>query len=183
MASQPDFARKILNDIKIKLSDEFDRNFERKAFFSQPWKERKNGRLGSLMAIGGGRGLRGSILSRVEGDSVKWTSSMPYAEIHNEGGEIEVTAKMKRFFWRRYYELAKNVIYRRDGTATGGTAAFAAEALLFKSLALKKVGDKIIIPQRRFIGDAPEVDAAVEKVVENVAPELERYITEILRRR
>ena len=29
---------KILNDIKVDLADEFDKNFERKAFFDKPWK-------------------------------------------------------------------------------------------------------------------------------------------------
>ena len=27
----------ILNDIRVELADEFDRNFQREAFFSKPW--------------------------------------------------------------------------------------------------------------------------------------------------
>ena len=34
--------RNILNDIRIDLSDEFDRNFERQAFFSEVWQRRKS---------------------------------------------------------------------------------------------------------------------------------------------
>ena len=30
----------ILSDMRVELSDEFDRNFERKAFFSDKWKPR-----------------------------------------------------------------------------------------------------------------------------------------------
>ena len=30
----------ILNDLRVELSEEFDRNFERKAFFSDKWKPR-----------------------------------------------------------------------------------------------------------------------------------------------
>ena len=30
----------ILNDMRVELSEEFDRNFERKAFFSDKWKPR-----------------------------------------------------------------------------------------------------------------------------------------------
>lgn len=30
----------ILNDMRVDLSEEFDRNFERKAFFSDKWKPR-----------------------------------------------------------------------------------------------------------------------------------------------
>jgi phage gpG-like protein len=175
-----DFKKKILTDLKVKLSEEFDRNFERKAFFSQPWAGRKNERHGTTLMVGGA--LRKSILSRAEGDAVKWTSSLPYAGIHNDGGTIAVTARMKRFFWAKYYELAGRVTYRRDGTTpTASSRGIAEEALLFKGLALKKVGDKITIPERRFIGDAPEVAEAVERVVELNMKELEEYIANLLR--
>ncbi len=40
---------KILNDIKVDLADEFDKNFERKAFFDKPWKARKFPDKGSLL--------------------------------------------------------------------------------------------------------------------------------------
>ena len=44
------FLSQILTDIKVKLGEEFDRNFERKAFFNEKWKSTKltNSR-GSLM--------------------------------------------------------------------------------------------------------------------------------------
>ena len=31
--------RNILNDMRVELADEFDRNFERKAFFTRKWKK------------------------------------------------------------------------------------------------------------------------------------------------
>jgi hypothetical protein len=34
--------RNILNDIKVELGDEFDRNFERQGFFSEKWQRRKS---------------------------------------------------------------------------------------------------------------------------------------------
>ena len=36
-----DLKQKILNDLRVELSDEFDRNFQRKAFFDQSWPPRK----------------------------------------------------------------------------------------------------------------------------------------------
>ena len=33
--------KNILTDIKVELSQEFDQNFERKAFFDKKWKDRK----------------------------------------------------------------------------------------------------------------------------------------------
>ena len=35
--------RKILSDMRVELTEEFDRNFERKAFFSDKWKQRASG--------------------------------------------------------------------------------------------------------------------------------------------
>ena len=53
-----------LDDIKVELDEEFDRNFERKSFFDeQKWPERKfDDGVGSLMQRTGG--LRKSISSR-----------------------------------------------------------------------------------------------------------------------
>ncbi len=36
-----EFIKNTLSDIKVELTEEFDRNFERKGFFGQPWKPRK----------------------------------------------------------------------------------------------------------------------------------------------
>ena len=32
-----DFLNNVMRDLKVELDDEFDRNFERKAFFDRPW--------------------------------------------------------------------------------------------------------------------------------------------------
>ena len=44
-----DLNKRILNDLKVELSEEFDRNFERKAFFSKPWPARLMEGRGSLL--------------------------------------------------------------------------------------------------------------------------------------
>lgn len=133
-----DAIKKILNDIKTELTDEFDRNFEREAFFSKPW----NPKAPNGLKLSGN--LRNSIQSEVKGNSVVFTSQLPYAAIHNEGGEITVTAKMKKFFWAKYKETDEE---------------------MYKALALKKVGNKITIPQRQFLGDSPEVTKAIEQII------------------
>lgn len=181
MASQSEFIKKMLTDLKVKLSEEFDRNFERKAFFTQPWKGRVNELHGTVLMVKGT--LRKSIRSRIEGDTVRWTSAVPYAEIHNAGGDIVVTARMKGFFWAKYYELAGRVRYNKDASVSKRSESVAAEALFYKSLALKKVGDRISIPQRRFIGNAPEVAAAVKQVTDLNMKELEKYIANIIRQK
>lgn len=74
-----------LNDIKVSLNEEFDKNFERKAFFDEKWKPRKydKNKRGSLLVVTSR--LRKSIKARVDRNSVIFTSDTPYASVHNEG--------------------------------------------------------------------------------------------------
>ncbi len=75
----------ILSDMRVELSDEFDRNFERKAFFSDKWKPRAHDYpRGSLLVVTGA--MRRSTRGEVSGDGVRFTSSEPYTTLHNEGG-------------------------------------------------------------------------------------------------
>ena len=156
-----DFLNHILTDTKVKLTEAFDRNFERKAFFDDKWANTLiPNRRGSLMMRTGT--LRRSIRSNIEGTTVRWTSSVPYADIQNNGGEVEVTAKMKRYFWAMYYTAI--------GAAKGGKGAtvkaFSVEAEHWKALALKQVGDKLKIPKRQFIGNHTEVKRMVTEIVD-----------------
>lgn len=44
----------ILNDMRTELADEFDKNFDRKAFFTKKWKRRANpDAKGSLLMVTG----------------------------------------------------------------------------------------------------------------------------------
>ena len=84
-----DLKRKILNDLRVELSDEFDRNFQRKAFFTRKWPPRKHiNRKGTLLLVTGK--LRRSIRCTVGNDSVTWETSEPYAAVHNYGGIVYV---------------------------------------------------------------------------------------------
>lgn len=145
--------RDILNDIKVELADEFDRNFERKGFFGQSWRPRKFESKGTILMQTGN--LRRSIRAKVSGNVVIFSSSLPYAAIHNEGGTITVTAKMKKYFWAKYAEAERN----KKSKHVTGAASF------YKAMALKKIGSKIEIPERRFIGWSPEVEQACETII------------------
>ena len=90
--------------------------------------------------------LRKSIRSRSDESSITFYSDLAYAGIHNEGGEIKVTARMKRFFWHKYYETKDE---------------------FWKAMALMKVGKTIKIPRRQFLGMAPEVETEVRKIIED----------------
>lgn len=160
--------KRILKDIQVEMSDEFDKNFERQAFFSEAWARRKSPtRPGGSILIDKGQ-LRRSISSRTTENSITFYTTLPYAEIHNDGGEIRVTRKMKRWFWHKYYEATGSFGRRKDGTARKDkrTVQLSTEAEFWKFMALKKEGSTIKIPRRRFLGTSPEVEQAVREIVE-----------------
>ncbi|MDR0581445.1 MAG: phage virion morphogenesis protein [Prevotellaceae bacterium] len=167
MAKIDQLMTKLLTDVKVELADEFDRNFQRKAFFATPWKQRRNtDAKGSLLMIGGH--LRRSLRATVRGHNIVFSSSLPYAAIHNEGGTLTVTAKMKKFFWYKYSQAAGSVKTLKSGkrSTSQRNRRLGREAEMWKAMALMKVGSKINIPERRFIGNAPEVKQAVTRVTD-----------------
>lgn len=86
---------RILRDIQVELGDEFDQNFERQGFFSEKWTRRKSPtRPGGLILVDSGA-LRQSIRSEIRDSSIVFLTDHPAAAIHNEGGEIVVTADRK----------------------------------------------------------------------------------------
>jgi phage gpG-like protein len=161
--------KRILRDIQVELGDEFDKNFERQAFFSQAWQRRKSPtRQGGATLIDTGQ-LRKSVRSEVKDSSIVFRSDLPYAEIHNEGGEIKVTPKMKKYFWHRYYDCTGSFGRRKDGSLRRDkrNSRLTTEAEFWKALALMRVGSAIKIPKRQFLGVAPEVEATVREIIED----------------
>lgn len=138
--------RRILSDIRVELGDEFDQNFERQGFFAEKWQRRKSPIRGDGHILVASGDLRKSIRSRSDESSITFYSDLAYAGIHNEGGEIKVTARMKRFFWHKYYETKDE---------------------FWKAMALMKEGKTIKIPRRQFLGMAPEVETEVRKIIED----------------
>ena len=166
--SYDNIIRKILRDIEVELGDEFDQNFERQAFFSEAWQRRKSPtRPGGHILVDTGD-LRRSITSRITPNSIIFRSDHPAAAIHNEGGEIKVTAKMKKFFWYKYYSTTGSFGRRKDGTMRKDkrTVQLSTEAEFWKFMALMKVGSTIKIPRRQFLGNAPEVEKMVREIIE-----------------
>ena len=174
----------LLKGIDVDLSQEFDRNFERKTFFDKSWDKRKlfNPK-GTLLNVRGGGGLRGSIRSIRGPGQVSWVSSLPYASIHNEGGEITVTAKMKRFFWAMFYKASGAITKTKGGAPRQNqrNERLNVEAAKWKSLALMPVGKIIKMPERRFIGHHPRVDQIVRENADLSAQKLDQQIKQKLK--
>ena len=165
--------RRILRDIQVELSEEFDRNFERQGFFGESWQRSRRSADGGGSTLIDTGSLRRSLRSRVRGDGVEFWSDRPYAGIHNEGGEIVVTARMKRFFWAKYYEAQGGLGRKKDGRLrnTKKNRGLSGAAEFWHQMALKKVGSKIVIPRRMFLGWSAGVSKIVERVIDE---ELER---------
>lgn len=161
--------RRILSDIRVELGDEFDRNFERQAFFNDAWARRKSPtRPGGTILVDTGT-LRRSIRSRTTDDSITFYTDLPYAAIHNDGGEIVVTGKMKRYFWHKYYEATGSFGRKKNGQRRNDkrTRQLSTEADFWRFMALKRVGTTIRIPRRRFLGTGPEVERIVREIIED----------------
>lgn len=138
-----DLITSILRDLQVELGEEFDRNFQRGAFFNEPWPAKRDGSPSHLVKTGK---LRRSITSVITGNRLRFTTSEPYAAIHNEGGTITVTKQMNAFFWAKFKETGQPH---------------------WKRLALVKVSSKLTIPKRQFIGTSPEVERTIERVIDD----------------
>ena len=177
--------RHILSDIRVEIGDEFDKNFERQGFFTKAWARRKSPIRGDGHILVASADLRKSVQSRSDATSITFYSSSPYAAIHNEGGEIKVTEKMKRYFRAKFYEsmgMTKKQGGKRRTLTDGGFYAWTSQmnlnsnAEFWRAMALMKVGKTIKIPKRQFLGMAPEVEKEVTKIIED---ELEEYFNHL----
>ncbi len=135
-------------------------SFFKERFLKEAWRDEAEQRwpARSMPEGGGKRGLlvksgalRRSLTLAVSGASFTISSPLPYAKIHNEGGTLQVTKKMRKFFWAQYYLATKRKRHQ--------------EAARWKGLALMRKGT-ITIPKRQFMGLSKFVDAQVVKYIE-----------------
>ena len=107
-----------------------------------------------------------SIVAHPRPGEVTIINDVEYANIHNEGGEVNpcVTEKMKRFAWYKVYSIAK-IRKRKPGEKRrkkGTAKPLPPEAEMWKALALTK---NIKIPQRRFIGDSKALQQKIDELI------------------
>ena len=147
----------------------FKTNFVNQGFTDstlQKWPSRKGGARNKGRATLIDRGiLKRSIRiksSTITGATIGIDPAIKYAEIHNFGGTIPLTPKMRRFFWAMFYKFG------------GGNKRTAnnEQALFWRNLALSK-NSEITIPKRQFIGDSRTLD---KKVFAYVTQELGKFL-------
>lgn len=111
-----------------------------------------------------GRLRRGSHYRKVGKSIVELRNNTPYAAIHNEGGTIKVTAKMRRFFWAMVYKYwQKGVTYNiatKELNTRKKDQKYGPEAEFWFKMALAK---EIKIPKRPIFYDTPELPKRLDK--------------------
>lgn len=149
-----DFTKKIIEQVATDLTEEFDDNFDREGFFEQnSWKKSKSPK---TLNRRGNSGLRGSINKQISNNQIRWTSSKPYASIHNEGGKMNVTQNVNAFT-RKVKGKNQNV------------RAFSRKM-------------NFTMPKRQFIGDHPMVRKSIETIVDAEFKKLNDLILNQLKR-
>ena len=155
--------------VGVAVQASFRENFRKGRFYSeQPWQTP----LRTTLGFRGVEGQYGPLLSGKNAlyESIKFrplpgkviiSSELAYAATHNDGEEIGVTERMKRFFWAKHLEHKESM------------GPDAPETEFWKRMALKKPGSKIKIPRRHFLGPSKEVDAIVQDIVNK---ELQQFI-------
>lgn len=150
-------------------------NFRQGGFYGQTWQQPKRKTLGFRGAAGGygpllsgSNHLMNSNEYKAEQAKVYIRNPLVYAAIHNDGGDITVTAKMKKYFWYRFKQAQGNSGTAQAGRRTGrrNSGAAGQEAGFWKAMALKRVGSKINMPKRRFLGPAPKLEREITRIIE-----------------
>lgn len=143
--------------IGVEAVNHFKESFQNEGFTDGSlvkWASRKSKRLAGtnsqkVLSVSGELG--DSIDYRIEGNTVAIYSDKPYAQVHNEGGIIAVTDKMRAFFWAQYYK-ALDITGDKENELVKQ----------FKAMALAKT---ITIKQRLFMGDSQEMTERISNKI------------------
>lgn len=148
--------RKAPRKVAVKSKNFFKESFAKGGFTDvsfQEWPKTTNPLARKTMYNKGD--LQNSIRSIQETkERVEVGTEIQYAKIHNEGGAITVTPALKAHFWKEYYKHMGNVKLGKRGGILASSAKTNAKAQYCKNIALKKVGSKIKISKRQFIGES-----------------------------
>lgn len=163
------------------------KRFSDSAFNGRAWQEpyrRKlsfKGAQASYKTLESGtKHLRDSTYFKPEPGKVYIRNQVDYAQIHNEGGTITVTAKMKKYFmWKylsivgskgnkKYKPIKSKYTYNKKGVVrkTKGNEALTREAMFWRNMALKREGSLIRMPRRHFFGPDANMSKEIRKIIE-----------------
>lgn len=141
------FRRTVPQKAAITMVNFFKRNFNVGGFVDVPFKRWKKstypGARATMVRSGNTRREIKKIQISESRVVVGIANHNHYAKIHNEGGKIPITPKMRRFFWAKFKETGKDY---------------------WKWLALTKKSF-IEIPQRKIIGDSIALEKTLDRML------------------
>lgn len=183
MQELENFFKRYLILVEAKWEEQVKENFRSQSYYGNGWKS-KTPYPGSKAKILYKTGdLQSTVKLRTDVSQGKIICYSPtdYAAYNNEGANITVTPQMKKFFWAMHYKAAGAVTKTKRGAtaATKRNAKMLAEAEYWKNMALIKVGSVIKLPERRFVGFAPELHKAVDDAFHTMAGYLAPYLFEL----
>lgn len=149
----------IMDIIGIESINHFKQSFEDEGFTDaslEKWKSRASKRLtrNDQKTLSDSGELAEAMEYSVNGNEITILNDKPYAEIHNEGGEITVTPKMRSFFIFKHYEALELGNYDVSDMW---------QAMFFS--------DVIKVPKRQFIGESEMLNT---NIMEKIVRELDR---------
>ena len=148
------FERTIPLKVSVAMEEFAKENFRQGGFVDNgltPWKRTMRQSFGTgedalrTPLLSRERNLMNSVQHRYTPYKATVFNNLEYADIHNQGGRIQVTERMRKFFWAKFYETKSE---------------------MYKILALKPVGSYINIPKRQFIGSSATLNATIEGIIE-----------------
>ena len=190
---QDDVVKEVNNNLPRKVGvvavNQFKQNFRDSGFLNNgnhKWQETKrqqgkgtNAKYGPLTSSR--NHLMSSVQAKPSPGQVIIENPVPYANIHNNGGNITthptITPKMRKYAWHMVYSLA--------GMKGKGKLPkeLPEEAQKWKGLALtskSKITVHAHIPKRQFIGDSAELQKKINNMINQSIEKIKNGITAIL---
>lgn len=107
--------------------------------------------------------LSDSIKQRHSTNNITIYTNSPYAAIHQAGGKINITPKMRKFFWAMYYKELGKISLTKKGKQRNNKANQRTNqiAQIWQSLALAK--GPLNIPKRPIFYDSNDLAILIDK--------------------
>ena len=159
--------QRLPKDVGNLAVNHFQDSWEKQGFTDQynafnPWQKRKENQWGKkksnqsssnrgiLIGKGSGRLRRSIRIVNISPNKVTVGTDVPYAKIHNEGGEVNTTQKVKSYTRKEHVRTWKGSSYK---VRQHKVSAFSRRL-------------KFTMPQRQFMGESYPLTEALRKLVE-----------------
>ncbi len=137
-------------------------NFRTESFFGEKWPARKDKKNKRKLLVKTGALQRSPRIIQSMPGLVSVGSDVPYAEVHNEGGVINRSARSETFIRNRYKTGKKGEMFGGMGAFRKGTTAGKGQTYKAYSYSM---------PMRKFLGNHPKLKRHLEDTIKEVVLE------------